>query len=125
MVFPGILRRVALLRIEVPEELSASIFRVTRIDELGTTLAVTSNRRTLRRNTWYFYFVVYKILLRSVRLLLVTASVVPSSLILVNLMKEALRSSETENSIWSPALQALDTGVTALGSPSSTWKMVA
>jgi hypothetical protein len=31
-------------------ELSASI-RVTRIGELGTTLAVTSNRRTLRRNT--------------------------------------------------------------------------
>jgi hypothetical protein len=32
------------------EELSASIFRVTRIDELGTTLTVTSNQRTLRRN---------------------------------------------------------------------------
>jgi hypothetical protein len=45
------LRRVALLRIEVLEELSASFIRVTRIDELGTTLAVTSNRRTLRRNT--------------------------------------------------------------------------
>jgi predicted hotdog family 3-hydroxylacyl-ACP dehydratase len=33
--------------------------------------------------------------LRSVRRLLVTASVVPSSLTLVTLMKEALRSSET------------------------------
>jgi hypothetical protein len=33
------------------EELSASFIRVTRIGELGTTLAVTSNRRTLRRNT--------------------------------------------------------------------------
>jgi hypothetical protein len=49
---------------------------VTRIDELGTTLAVTSNRRTQRR-------------------FLVRANVVPSSSILVTLMKEALRSSET------------------------------
>jgi hypothetical protein len=32
-------------------ELSASFIRVTRICELGTTLAVTSNRRTLQRNT--------------------------------------------------------------------------
>jgi hypothetical protein len=38
------------LRTDVSEELSASFNRVTRIDELGTTLAVTSNRRTLRRN---------------------------------------------------------------------------
>jgi hypothetical protein len=35
------------------------------------------------------------VFLRSVRRLLVTASVVPSSLILVTLMKEALGSSET------------------------------
>jgi hypothetical protein len=42
-------RRVALIRTDVSEELSASIIRVTRIDELRT-LAVTSNRRTLRRN---------------------------------------------------------------------------
>jgi hypothetical protein len=52
---------------------------VTRIGELGTTLAVISNRRTLRRNTK----------------LLVTASVFPSSPILVTLMKEAPGSSET------------------------------
>jgi hypothetical protein len=45
------LRRVALVRTEVSEELSASIIRVTKTDVLGTTLAVTSNRRTLRRNT--------------------------------------------------------------------------
>jgi hypothetical protein len=32
-------------------ELSVSFIRVTRIGELGITLAVTSNRRTLRRNT--------------------------------------------------------------------------
>jgi hypothetical protein len=35
----------------VSEVLSASFIRVTRIVELGTTLAVTSNRGTLRRNT--------------------------------------------------------------------------
>jgi hypothetical protein len=44
----GMLRRVALVRTEVSEERSASIFNVTRIDDLGTTLAVTSNRSTLR-----------------------------------------------------------------------------
>jgi hypothetical protein len=49
---------------------------------LWTTLAATSNRRTL-------------VFLRSVRRLLVAASVVPSSPILVTLMKEALGSSET------------------------------
>jgi hypothetical protein len=49
---------------------------VTRISELGTTLVVTSKQRMLRQ-------------------LLVTASVVPSSPILVTLMKEALSSSET------------------------------
>jgi hypothetical protein len=38
----GMLRRVALVRTDVSEELSASI-RVTRIGELGTTLAVTSS----------------------------------------------------------------------------------
>jgi hypothetical protein len=37
--------RVALVRTDVSEELSASFIRVTRIGELGTTLAVTSNRR--------------------------------------------------------------------------------
>jgi hypothetical protein len=53
-----VLRRVALVRTDVSEELSTSFIRVTRIGELGTTLAlaVTSNRRTLRRNTtWYFF----------------------------------------------------------------------
>jgi hypothetical protein len=55
----GMLHRVALVRTDVSEELSASFIRATRIGELGITLAVTSNRRTLRR-------------------LLVTASVVPS-----------------------------------------------
>jgi hypothetical protein len=47
------LGRIALVRTDVSEELSASIIWVTRIGELGTTLVVTSNRRTLRRNTKY------------------------------------------------------------------------
>jgi hypothetical protein len=59
------IRRVALIRTDVSVELSASIIRVTRINELGTT-----------------------------RQLLVTASVVPSSAILATLIKEALSSSE-------------------------------
>jgi hypothetical protein len=58
MASSGMLRRVALVRTDVSEELSTSFITVTRIGKLGTTLAVTSNRRTL---------------------LLVAASVVPSS----------------------------------------------
>jgi hypothetical protein len=67
---------VALGRTDVSEELSASLIRVTRIGKLGTMLAVTSNQHTLHQ-------------------LLVTASVVPSSPILVTLMKEAISSSKT------------------------------
>jgi hypothetical protein len=52
MASTGMLRRVALVRTDFSEELSASFIRVTRIGELGTTLAVTSNRRTLRRNNY-------------------------------------------------------------------------
>jgi hypothetical protein len=81
----GMLRRVALVIKDVSEERSASFIMVTRIGELGTTLAVTSYRRKLRRNTF----------LRSMLRLLVTASVVPSSLILVTPMMEGLSSSET------------------------------
>jgi hypothetical protein len=71
------LRRVALVRTADSEELSASFIKVTRIGELRTTLAVTRNNARVRR-------------------LLVTPSVVPSSPILVTLMKEALSSSETQ-----------------------------
>jgi hypothetical protein len=77
MASSGMLRRVALVRTDVSEELSAFFIMATRIGELGTTLALTSNRRTLRRNTKF----------------LVTASVFPSSPILLTLMKEALSSS--------------------------------
>jgi hypothetical protein len=50
MVSSGMLRRVALVITDVSVELSASSFRLTRIGELGITLAITSNRHTLRRN---------------------------------------------------------------------------
>jgi hypothetical protein len=48
MASSWMLRLVALVRPDVSEEPSVSI-EVTRISELGTTLAVTSNRRMLRR----------------------------------------------------------------------------
>jgi hypothetical protein len=47
MMSSGMLRRVALVRTDVSEEPGASFIRVTRIRELGTTQAATSNRRTL------------------------------------------------------------------------------
>jgi hypothetical protein len=78
MASSGMLRRVALVRNDISEVLSVSFIRVTRIDELGKTLALTSQRLTLR----------------SMRRLLVTANVVTSSPILVTLMKETLSSSE-------------------------------
>jgi hypothetical protein len=63
MASSEMLRRVALLRTDVSEELSASFIRVTGICKLGT--------------------------------MLVTASFVPGSSILVTLIKEALSFSET------------------------------
>jgi hypothetical protein len=71
MASSWMLRLVALIRTDVLEELSASFIRVTRID------------------TWYLVF------LCDMCRLLVTASFVTSSPILVTLMKEELSSSET------------------------------
>jgi hypothetical protein len=75
----GMLRRVILVRTAFLEEDITPIIRVTRIGEVGITLEVTSNRRMLRRNN----------------VLLVTANVILSSLILVTLMMEAIHSSES------------------------------
>jgi hypothetical protein len=72
------LRPVRLARTGVSKELGDSIIRMIRIGELGK-LAVTSNRS----------------IFRSVRRLLVTVNVVPSSTILITLMMEELYSSET------------------------------
>jgi hypothetical protein len=41
MAYSGMLRRVGLVRTDVSEERSAPVIRVTRIGELGETLAVT------------------------------------------------------------------------------------
>jgi hypothetical protein len=72
------LRRVALVRTNVSEVLSASIIRATRIGSLGTS-TVTRNRSGLRKR------------LGSVA----SYGYVPSSTIRVTLMMEALGSSET------------------------------
>jgi hypothetical protein len=85
MLSSGMLHNVALVRTEISEECSASIIRVTRIGELGTS-ALPSNQRTLWRNTLVF--------LCKVCPLLVTADA-PSSPILLTLMMEVLHSSET------------------------------
>jgi hypothetical protein len=85
----GKLRSMALVTNDVSEERSLSIFRVTRIGEIGTTLVVTSNRLTQRRNP------IWEWKLRRVRRLLVTANVVPTSPIFLTLMIEMLRYSET------------------------------
>jgi hypothetical protein len=56
MASSGVLRRVALVRTDLSEELIASVIRVIRIGELRKMLAATNSRRTLRRNTkWYFF----------------------------------------------------------------------
>jgi hypothetical protein len=88
------LRCVALVRTVVLEEPSASIIKVTRISELGTMLAITSNRRMLQRNT-NLVLVLDLVFLRRMHRLLDMANVAPSSQILVALMMEALCSSET------------------------------
>jgi hypothetical protein len=49
------LRRVALVRTDVSEELRASFIRVIKIGEIGT-FAVASNRLALLRNTSLYTF---------------------------------------------------------------------
>jgi hypothetical protein len=77
MASSGMLRRVVLVRTDVSEELSASIIKVTRIGELGTTLAV--------------FLVIFSSVLR----FQVTDSVVPRTPIFVTLIMTAPRSTET------------------------------
>jgi hypothetical protein len=67
------LHHVALVRTDASKKCIASIIRVIRIGELGTTLAVISN----------------------VLWLLLTANIVSSSPILVTLMMQAIHSSKT------------------------------
>jgi hypothetical protein len=113
MVSSGKLRRVALVRADVSEELSASFIGVTWIGEVGTTIAVTSNRSTLRRNTTLVKEALSSsetsVLTRSTRRSipentilhshrrenLKSSNVVPSSPIFVTLMMELLSSFET------------------------------
>jgi hypothetical protein len=70
---------VALVRVYVSEERITTIIRATRIGVLGTTVAVTINI----------------VFLRKVFRLLIVVNIVPRSLILINLIMEAIRSSET------------------------------
>jgi hypothetical protein len=72
MLSSGMLRRVALLRTDVSEELSVSTIKVKRIGELQI-----------------------RYISSSVRQLLVRSNVFPSSPILLTLRMEATRSSET------------------------------
>jgi hypothetical protein len=66
MVSSGMLRHVALVRTDVSQELSAPFIKVTRIGELGTTLAVTTTDARCEEIpskkgsqhgilTWYFF----------------------------------------------------------------------
>jgi hypothetical protein len=105
------LRRVALVWNDVSEESSTIIIRGTTIGELElcSSTSPVFTRATLRNNKGDGIIHsgrcqnlnsdninrVYNTRRRSVCRSLVTASVVPSSPILVTLMKEALRSSET------------------------------
>jgi hypothetical protein len=86
-------RRKALVRTDVSEEHIASIIKVTRISELGTTFAVTNNRSMLQ-------------------MLVVSANAVPNSSILVTLtMEKFLRSSQTPILTRAPLRQIPEDGI--------------
>jgi hypothetical protein len=91
------LRRVALVRTNVTEELSASFMKVIGIGFLSDSCLDEGGAKFLRNVDSYKFLQIPSdlVFLRSVRRLLVIASVVPSSPILVILMKETLSSSET------------------------------
>jgi hypothetical protein len=93
MVSSAMLRRLALVKTDISEELSASFIRVTRIGELGTMLAVTSvvPRSPISKELSASFIRVTRI--GELGTTLAVTSVVPSSPILVTLMKEELSSS--------------------------------
>jgi hypothetical protein len=93
------LRRVALVRADVSQEHSTSIFSAARIGELGTTLAINSNRPTLRRNTYCMCR------------LLVTANFAPSSPIFFTMIMKALGSSETLVITWATRRNIPEDGI--------------
>jgi hypothetical protein len=66
MASSGMLRRVVLVRTNVLEELSASFIRMTRIGELGTTLAASSPLGTTYKSKHMLYLVVTLKLFESV-----------------------------------------------------------
>jgi hypothetical protein len=66
MVSSVMLRRVALVRTDVLEDLIASIIRVRGIVELGTTLALTSNRQLSSDNSVCFHLLVAPLKVKAV-----------------------------------------------------------
>jgi hypothetical protein len=87
----AVLRR-GIVGTDVSEERIASVIRVRRSGELGTALAATNNRRMQRR-------------------LLVAVNAVPRSPILVTLMMEELRSSETSVLAGTPRCGMAEDGI--------------
>jgi hypothetical protein len=99
-VSSGTLRRVALVRTDVSEELSASFMRDLALSRAIYNPTLLSPFFPLiplciLNSEFHSSFLSHLVFLRSVRRLLVTASVFPSSPILVTLINKALSSSGT------------------------------